>query len=81
MAEDWQSVLGQDFARTTARQRRRGLTLMLVCCVALVPWIAFLAATLPVHDESRQWRPAWVGFDMALLAALAATAWAGWRPS
>ncbi|MFB7665500.1 hypothetical protein ACFC1R_16360 [Kitasatospora sp. NPDC056138] len=77
--EDWRSVLGQDFARTTARQRRRGLAVMLVCCVALVPWIAFLAETLPVHYESRQWRLAWVGFDIALLAALAATAWAGWR--
>ncbi|MFI9273681.1 hypothetical protein ACIGXM_23630 [Kitasatospora sp. NPDC052896] len=38
-----------------------------------------LAPTLPVDYESRQWRYAWVGFDVALLGALAATAWFGFR--
>jgi len=76
---DWQTVLGQDFVQLAARRRRQGLGLLVICCLALIAWIAYLATTLPVHYESRQWRLAWVGFDIALLLALAATGWAGWQ--
>ncbi|MFD9128480.1 hypothetical protein [Kitasatospora sp. NPDC059571] len=75
----WRALLGEDAARLIDRRRRRGLGTLLVCCVALLPWIGFLAATLPVHYEARQWRLAWVGFDVGLLVALGATAWFGWR--
>ncbi len=49
------------------------------CCVLLVPWIATLALRLPVHYVTDQWRVVWVGFDLALLAALAWVALALWR--
>ncbi len=42
-------------------------------------WTAVLAVTLPRYYRSGDWRGAWVGFDIALLAALAATGWAAWR--
>jgi hypothetical protein len=35
--------------------------------------------TLPKHYVAGHWRGAWVGFDVALLAAFATTAWAAWR--
>ncbi|MFC6598677.1 hypothetical protein [Kitasatospora paranensis] len=75
----WRALLGEETLRLIDRRRRRGLGLLLVCCVALLPWIGYLAATLPVHYEARQWRLAWVGFDLGLLVALGATAWYGWR--
>ncbi|WP_051951794.1 hypothetical protein [Actinacidiphila yeochonensis] len=45
----------------------------------LVPWIGYLAVSLPEHHEVDQWRLAWVGFDGALVAALGTTAWCAWR--
>ena len=41
--------------------------------------IAVLMLTLPRHYTAGHWRGAWVGFDFALLAAFAATAWASLR--
>ena len=29
--------------------------------------------------RAREWRTAWVGFDIVLIVALVATAWAGWH--
>ncbi len=61
-------------------ERRRWLAVTLtVCCLGLIPWIAFLAVTLPVRYQAAQWRAAWIGFDIALLASLAVTAWAAYR--
>ncbi|WP_405014065.1 hypothetical protein [Kitasatospora sp. NBC_01539] len=76
---DWRALLDEGSLRTLDRRRRRGLGVLVVCCLALLPWIGYLAATLPVHYESEQWRLAWVGFDLGLLTALAATAWYGLR--
>ncbi len=45
----------------------------------MVPWTAFLAATLPARFSAHNWSAAWVGFDVALIAALLATAWAAWH--
>jgi DNA-binding transcriptional ArsR family regulator len=45
----------------------------------LVPWTAYLAVTLPDEHSDSQWRLAWVGFDVALLACCAAGAWLGLR--
>ena len=47
--------------------------------IALVPWIVNLALTLPQRYVATDWRLTWVGFDIALLAFLAATAWLGWH--
>ena len=60
-------------------RRRVALLIFMGSCVVLAAWIAVLMLTLPKHYTASHWRGAWVGFDMALLAAFAATAWAAWR--
>ncbi|AXI77067.1 hypothetical protein [Peterkaempfera bronchialis] len=62
-----------------ARRLTFGLRILVAVCLALIPWIGYLALTLPVHYVADQWRFAWVGFDIVLLSTLAATAWFGWR--
>lgn len=52
---------------------------VLGCCMVLTGWIVLLAITLPINYVTRQWRLAWIGFDVALLAGLAVTGWAAWR--
>lgn len=63
------------------REQRRKLFLagVVICCVVLVVWIVVLAVTLPRYYRAGSWRGAWVGFDIALLAAFAVTGWAAWR--
>ncbi len=62
-------------------RRRRMIVLIViaVCCVLLAAWTGLLAATLPMQYRAGGWRGAWVGFDVALLVALAATGWAAWH--
>ncbi len=55
------------------------LGVIIICCIALAAWTGLLAATLPKYYRAGGWRGAWVGFDLALLAAFAATGWASWR--
>jgi hypothetical protein len=59
--------------------RRRLAAVLTACCLGLIPWIVFLAVTLPGRYQASQWRTAWTGFDVALLAGLAVTAWAAYR--
>jgi len=75
------AIENADPAAHDASPRRRMfvLTLIVVCCVVLAAWIGVLAATLPGDYRSGGWRGAWVGFDVALLAAFAVTGWAAWR--
>ncbi len=61
------------------RRRRLFLIATIVCCVVLAAWIGILVVTLPKVYRAGDWRGAWVGFDLAELAAFAATAWAAWR--
>ena len=61
------------------RERRLALLVSAGCCVVLAGWIVVLAATLPHHFDAHHWRAVWVNFDVFLLAAFAATAWAIWR--
>jgi hypothetical protein len=49
--------------------------LLLVAC-ALVPWTIVLSWQLPSRHTSEHWDAAWIGFDIALIVALAATAYA-----
>lgn len=59
---------------------RRALLLLIVGAAAwLVPWTCYLLASLPDRHGTAHWRPAWVGFDMALLGCFAGAAWLGWR--
>ena len=41
----------------------------------MVPWCVYLAVTLPTTALAANWSIAWVGFDVALAAVAAATAW------
>jgi hypothetical protein len=69
-------------ASASSRIRRRRLVVLAIiiaCCIALAAWTGVLAVTLPRYYRSGGWRGAWVGFDIALLGALAATGWAAWR--
>lgn len=70
-----------DPAASKAGERRRTLLLagVIICCAVLVVWIGVLAATLPRYYRAGGWRGAWVGFDIGLLIAFAATGWAAWR--
>jgi len=61
------------------RERRLALLVAAICCVILAGWIVVLAATLPHRFDAHHWRAVWVNFDILLLAAFAATAWAIWR--
>jgi hypothetical protein len=63
----------------SARRRQIVLIVIVTCCIVLAIWTGFLAVTLPRYYRAGDWRGAWVGFDIALLAALAATGWAAWR--
>jgi hypothetical protein len=71
----------QDLASRLTRDRRRTviLAVIIVCCVLLAAWTGLLAATLPRYYRAGGWRGTWVGFDVALLVAFAATGWASWR--
>jgi hypothetical protein len=42
-------------------------------------WTVYLASTLPLHAHTRNYRLAWVGFDVGLAIILVATAWLAWR--
>jgi hypothetical protein len=70
----------QDLAgRVRDKRRAILLAVIIVCCIGLAAWTGLLAATLPKYYRSGGWRGAWVGFDLALLAAFVATGWASWR--
>jgi Na+/phosphate symporter len=61
------------------RRRRRFVLVAAVGSLVLVPWIGVLAVTLPHRYVAVHWTLAWVGFDTALLLALAATSFLAWR--
>jgi len=61
------------------RERRLALLVAATCTVILAGWIVVLAATLPHRFDAHHWRAVWVNFDILLLVAFAATAWAIWR--
>jgi hypothetical protein len=49
--------------------------------IFLVPWSLYLTFTLPSRDVTLHYDLTWVGFDIALAASFAATAWAALRGS
>lgn len=53
--------------------------LPLAAAIALVPWAAYLAYSLPSTHTAVHWKLAWTGFDLALAGSFAATAWAARR--
>jgi hypothetical protein len=79
----WLSELQPPPATVTPERfrRRRGLVLSVtvISAVVLIPWTIWLSVSLPSVHRAREWRTAWVGFDIVLILALLATAWAGWH--
>ena len=57
-----------------ARIRRLRLGLMIGGVVALIPWLVYLAATLPSNYVAQNWSVTWVGFDVILVLFMSATA-------
>lgn len=60
------------------RTRELRVAVMVMSAVVLVPWIGYLAATLPRVYVARHWDLAWIGFDLVLLALITATAVLGY---
>jgi hypothetical protein len=52
-----------------------------VTSAGLVPWTLWLTFTLPERHLAHHYDVAWVGFDIGLAAAFAATTWAAIRDS
>jgi hypothetical protein len=48
---------------------------------ALLPWTIWLTQRLPSHHTDEHWRALWIGFDLALAAALIGTALSAVRRS
>lgn len=61
-------------ATAVLRIRRRRVILMTGAVAALIPWTAYLAASLPDRYVARNWSVTWVGFDALLLTMFALTA-------
>lgn len=59
--------------------RRLAALLSGVACVVLAGWMVVLGMTLRSSFNAQHWRAAWIGFDVFLLLAFAATGWAFWR--
>lgn len=64
--------------RWLRRTREVRVAVMVLSAVVLVPWIGYLAVTLPKVYVARHWDVAWVGFDVVLLVLIAATAVLGY---
>ena len=71
--------LDEVFPPTLARHMRRNrLTLMVGGAIGLIPWMIYLAFTLPANYVAHNWPATWIGFDCVLIAFMAATAVLGW---
>jgi hypothetical protein len=79
----WLTEVDPPLAAITPASIRRRRTLVItvttISAIVLVPWTIWLSMTLPSVHRAREWRTAWVGFDIVLIVALMATAWAGWH--
>ncbi|MCV7195554.1 hypothetical protein [Mycobacterium angelicum] len=62
-----------------ARERRIRLGLIVSGCIILIPWIGYLAMTLPQKYVAHNWPVTWVGFDLLLVFFMASTAYFGYR--
>jgi hypothetical protein len=66
-------------AISRSRGRWLGALVAVISCAVLIGWIIVLGLTLHRSFHTHHWRGAWVGFDVILLTAFAATGWAFWR--
>ena len=65
--------------RWLRRTREAWITVMVASAVLLVPWIVYLAITLPRAYVAHNWDRTWTGFDVLLLVMMLATAILGWQ--
>ena len=61
------------------RRARRLAWLYTAAAAGMLPWIAYLAITLPRRDLDHHYRAAWVGFDCFLVFAIVRTAYMAFR--
>ncbi|MEO5708654.1 MAG: hypothetical protein ABIQ59_02375 [Nocardioidaceae bacterium] len=64
--------------RWLRRIRELRILLLVGSAAVLVPWIVYLAVTLPPRYVAHNWDVTWVGFDVLLLAMMVATAVLGY---
>jgi hypothetical protein len=77
---DAEPVLEEEVLELTDKLSPRwAAPLFAILAVALIPWIAYLAYSLPQHALAKHYNISWVGFDIVLLLALARTAWLAFR--
>lgn len=57
-----------------SRMRRIRLGLMIGGSIAMIPWLVYLAMTLPGNYVAHNWPATWVGFDILLVGFMLATA-------
>jgi len=60
------------------RIRRIRLGLMIICSIAMIPWLVYLSVTLPENYVAQNWPVTWVGFDILLVVFMSATAVLGY---
>ena len=65
-------------SRWLRRTREVRIAVMVGAAALLVPWIGYLALTLPRRYVAHNWDSTWVGFDVLLLAMIVATAVLGY---
>jgi hypothetical protein len=63
----------------SALVRRRLVALVLTSAVVLLPWIGYLAVSLPPTASARHWSSVWVGLDTAEAIGLGSTGWLAFR--
>jgi hypothetical protein len=79
LIERLQRPLDEVFPPPMARRMRRTrLTLMVGGAIVLIPWMVYLAFTLPANYVAHNWPATWMGFDRVLIAFMVATAVLGW---
>jgi hypothetical protein len=61
------------------RRRRLSIAASAMGALVMLPWIGYLATSLPLAESGGAWRVAWVGFDVMLAFVLMTTAWLGFR--
>ncbi|MCB0927399.1 MAG: hypothetical protein KDB70_05685 [Mycobacterium sp.] len=61
------------------RLRQAHLGLMTGGALFMIPWIVYLALTLPPNYTVHDWPVTWVGFDILLVTFMAATAILTWQ--
>jgi hypothetical protein len=69
----------QSRALPTFRGSGPTVVFLLICAVGLSAWTVGLAMTLPARYVVGSWTLTWAGFDIALVASFAVTAWALWN--